>query len=378
MWIVGVTNAINLLDNMDALAAGVSAVAALSVFALAILGRQPVVATLAAAVAGACLGFLVYNRPPASIFMGDAGSLFLGFVLAILTINVSPAVFPPVSFLIPLLLLAIPVLDTTVVTLARLRRGRPVSQGGRDHLSHRLAKRGLRRRTAVAVLIGCESVLGMLAVLAGRRVMPGGRRRRGGGGHGGGLLAVTAKAKVYREPVVGFPRRLQRAVVAILPGHARAGRARGGRPGPGQRPGPGRRRSRQPGPRRLPGGRLRGQRGPLPRGQRPSWPRPRSQPRRAAWCRSGCSSPACRPTSTPPAPSCRSAPSWRWRGSTWPRWPTSSWSRSAEGDIPLDRLKRLTPALDRAVARGQRLPAPGRTPAGELPPAPLSPRRCRS
>ncbi len=216
VWIVGVSNAINLLDNMDALAAGVSAVTALSVFALAILGRQPVVATLAAAVAGACLGFLVYNRPPASIFMGDAGSLFLGFVLAILTINVSPAVVPPVSFLIPLLLLAVPVLDTTTVTLARLRRRRPVSQGGRDHLSHRLAKRGLRRRNAVAVLIGCESVLAVLAVLAGRRVVPVAVAVVVAVLIVGGLLAVTAKAEVYKEPVVGFPRTLKRAVVAGL------------------------------------------------------------------------------------------------------------------------------------------------------------------
>lgn len=216
VWIVGVTNAINLLDNMDALAAGVSSVTALSVFALAILGRQPVVATLAAAVVGACLGFLAYNRPPASIFMGDAGSLFLGFVLGILTINVSPAVFPPVSFLIPILLLAIPVLDTTVVTLARLRRGRPVSQGGRDHLSHRLATRGLSRRTAVAVLIGCECVLGTLAVLAGRRVVPVAVAVAVAVVVVGGLLAVTARAEVYEEPVVGIPRPLTRAVLALV------------------------------------------------------------------------------------------------------------------------------------------------------------------
>ncbi len=216
LWIVGVTNAINLLDNMDALAAGVSVVTALSVFALAILGRQPVVATLAAAVAGACLGFLVYNRPPATIFMGDAGSLFLGFVLAILTINVSPALSPPVSFIVPLLLLAIPVLDTTVVTTARLRRGRPVSLGGRDHLSHRLAKRGMRRRRAVAVLIGCESVLGLLAVLAGRRVIPVEVAVLAAVVIVGGLLVATANADVYVEPVVGFPRKLKRVVAGVL------------------------------------------------------------------------------------------------------------------------------------------------------------------
>jgi len=218
VWIVGVTNAINLLDNMDALAAGVSAVAALSVFALAILGRQPVVATLAAAVAGACLGFLPYNRPPASIYMGDTGSLFLGFVLGILTINVSPALFPPVSFVIPLLLLAIPVLDTTVVTMARLRRDRPVSQGGRDHLSHRLVARGLQRRAAVATLVGCEAVLGVLAVLAGRRIVPVALAVLVAVAMLGTLLAVTAKAEVYEEPVVGFPRKLRRAIVGVVLG----------------------------------------------------------------------------------------------------------------------------------------------------------------
>jgi len=216
LWIVGVTNAFNLLDNMDALATGVSAMAALAVFALAILGRQPVIATLAAAVAGACLGFLAYNRPPASIFMGDAGSLFLGFVLALLTINVSPALLPPLSFVVPLLLLAVPVLDTTVVTLSRLRRGRPVSQGGRDHLSHRLVARGLRRRASVAVLVGCEAVLGVLAVLAGRKVLPMGIAVLAAVAVVGGLLAVTARAAVYQEPVVGFPRRLKRAVAAVV------------------------------------------------------------------------------------------------------------------------------------------------------------------
>lgn len=216
VWIVGVTNAINLLDNMDALAAGVSAVAAGAVFALAILGSQPVVATLAAAVVGACLGFLVYNRPPASIFMGDAGSLFLGFVLAILTINVTPTLFPPVSFLVPLLLLSIPVLDTTLVTVSRLRRGRPVSQGGRDHLSHRLTKRGMRRRAAVAVLIGCEALLGTMTVLAGRRVVPVATAVVVAVVVLGTLLAVTVKARVYKEPVVGFPRNLKRAVALVV------------------------------------------------------------------------------------------------------------------------------------------------------------------
>ena len=148
--------------------------------------------------------------------MGDAGSLFLGFVLAILTINVSPALLPPLSFCVPLLLLAIPVLDTTVVTLARLRRGRPVSQGGSDHLSHRLAARGMSRRMAVAVLVTCESVLGTLAVLAGRRVVPVGVAVLVAVAVVGVLLAVTAKSAVYKEPVVGFPRSLKRAIATAV------------------------------------------------------------------------------------------------------------------------------------------------------------------
>ncbi|MGH9266472.1 MAG: glycosyltransferase family 4 protein, partial [Acidimicrobiales bacterium] len=172
VWIVGVTNAVNLLDNMDGLAAGVSAAAATAIFALAVLGEQLVTATVAAGLAGACVGFLVHNKRPASIFMGDTGSLFLGFVLALAAIDVSPALTPPASFAVPLMLLALPVLDTATVTLARLRRGRPVSQGGKDHLSHRLVAVGLSPGAAVAVLVGVEGTVGMAAVMAGRQMVP--------------------------------------------------------------------------------------------------------------------------------------------------------------------------------------------------------------
>ena len=289
VWIVGVTNAINLLDNMDALAAGVSAVAALSVFALAILGRQPVVATLAAAVAGACLG-LPRLQPAAGV---DLHGRRRAACSSASSSPSSPSTSARpcsrrVSFVVPLLLLAIPVLDTTVVTLARLRRGRPVSQGGRDHLSHRLAKRG---HAASGRRWRCSSAA---------RACSGRWRCWPGGGSSpwaspcwsavailGVLLAVTARAEVYNEPVVGFPRSLKRAVVGRHPGHARAGRPRRASPwSSANGPRPGRGRRRQAGRRRPPGGRLRGQRRPVPRGQRPAG-HGRRPARRARWCRSG-------------------------------------------------------------------------------------------
>ena len=218
LWLVGVTNAFNLLDNMDGLAAGVAAAAAAAVFALAIMGVQPVVATTAAAVVGACLAFLAHNRPPASIFMGDAGSLFLGFVLAVLTISVNPALDPPFSFAVPLILLALPVLDTSTVTIARLRRGLKVSLGGKDHLSHRLVALGLSRGRAVAVLVAVEAALSVIAILAGRRVLQLRWTILGAVVVLAVLGGVTARATVYVQPVVGLSRRLRLAAVAVVAG----------------------------------------------------------------------------------------------------------------------------------------------------------------
>ena len=208
VWIVGVTNAVNLLDNMDGLAAGVSAAAATAIFALAVLGEQFVTATVAAGLVGACVGFLAHNKRPASIFMGDTGSLFLGFALAVVAIDVSPALTAPSSFAVPLMLLALPVLDTATVTLARLRRGRPVSQGGKDHLSHRLVAIGLSPATAVAVLVGFEGLVGVAAVAAGRQWVPLGLALMCTVSVLLALTAATLPAEVYTEPVIGLPRKL--------------------------------------------------------------------------------------------------------------------------------------------------------------------------
>ena len=172
LWIVAMTNAVNFLDNMDGLASSLAAASAASAFVLASAAGQKVVATAASAVVGACFGFLLYNRRPASIYMGDAGSLFLGYLLAIVVLQVDPAQTQPRSLVVPALLLGIPVLDTTTVMVARWRNGRALYLGGRDHLSHRLVALGWSPTDAVLTLVGCQALLGGLGVLVGRDTLP--------------------------------------------------------------------------------------------------------------------------------------------------------------------------------------------------------------
>jgi UDP-GlcNAc:undecaprenyl-phosphate/decaprenyl-phosphate GlcNAc-1-phosphate transferase len=166
LWLVGITNAINLLDNLDGQAAGVTVIAAgfLTYFFWA--AGQPVEAGLAAALAGAALGFLLYNWSPASIFMGDSGSLFLGFTLAGVTLlNQTHRTRNLLATLaVPLLLLMVPILDTALVTLARKAHGRAVSQGGTDHISHRLVALGLSERSTVLVVYAVALASGLMAI----------------------------------------------------------------------------------------------------------------------------------------------------------------------------------------------------------------------
>jgi UDP-GlcNAc:undecaprenyl-phosphate GlcNAc-1-phosphate transferase len=165
LWIVGICNATNYMDNMDGLAAGVSAVAAGSFLVLAALNGQVLVASLAAALLGACAGFLVYNFQPAISFMGDTGSLLLGFMLAVLGIKLS---FPHISiqstWMAPIIVLGLPLFDTALVTISRFRRGISVLQGGADHSSHRLARLGLSNRRVVIALYTVGASLGLLTV----------------------------------------------------------------------------------------------------------------------------------------------------------------------------------------------------------------------
>lgn len=150
-WVVGITNAFNLLDNMDGLSSGVATIAAAFFTLLAAMSDQYLVGTLAAALCGSCLGFLVYNWNPARVFMGDTGSLFLGFLLAAVGIKLRfPANSASVTWMIPVLILALPIFDTTLVFFSRIRRGKnPLTTAGKDHVSHRLARLTGSQREAV-------------------------------------------------------------------------------------------------------------------------------------------------------------------------------------------------------------------------------------
>lgn len=167
IWVVGITNALNLLDNMDGLSGGIAATAAAYFLLMAVMSRQYLVGALAAAVLGACIGFLAYNFNPASIFMGDTGSLFLGFLLAALGIKLRfPQNLAIVTWMVPVMVLGVPILDTTLVTVSRLRRKvNPLTSPGKDHLSHRLVALGYSPREAVLILYIVAEVFGLLAVM---------------------------------------------------------------------------------------------------------------------------------------------------------------------------------------------------------------------
>lgn len=166
LWLVGITNAFNLIDDMDGLSGGIGAVSAAFFLLLAALNGQYLVGALSAAVLGACIGFLRYNFNPASIFMGDAGSLFLGFLMAVLGIKLRfPNNVAFVTWMVPVLVLGIPIFDTALVVFSRLRRGlNPLTTPGKDHLSHRLARAGMTHREAVLTLYLAQATLGALAL----------------------------------------------------------------------------------------------------------------------------------------------------------------------------------------------------------------------
>jgi UDP-GlcNAc:undecaprenyl-phosphate GlcNAc-1-phosphate transferase len=168
IWIVGVVNALNLVDNMDGLSSGVAAVASAFFLVLAVQSGQFLVASLAAALLGACLGFLYYNFNPASIFMGDSGSLFLGYILAAVGLKLKVEGTESLGWLIPLLILGVPLFDTALVSLSRIRRGVSPFQGGKDHVSHRLVRAGWTNREAVMALYLTCGALGVIAMLAVR------------------------------------------------------------------------------------------------------------------------------------------------------------------------------------------------------------------
>jgi UDP-GlcNAc:undecaprenyl-phosphate GlcNAc-1-phosphate transferase len=153
LFIVGITNAINFFDNIDGGASGALAIAATFLFILSFQGGQFFIAALSIVLAGATLGFLLWNKPPARIYMGDAGALFLGILIASLAIRFDPNPIDRIaSFAIPILLLAVPILDTSIAVASRIRRRISPFQGGRDHLSHRLMRMGLNKRQSILIL----------------------------------------------------------------------------------------------------------------------------------------------------------------------------------------------------------------------------------
>ena len=169
VWLVGISNAINFLDNMDGLSAGISAVSAGFILLIAALNGQYLVGGVAAAVLGACVGFLRYNFRPAQIFMGDAGALFLGFLLAVTGLQLEFPTQPLlVTWMVPIFLLGVPIFDTSLVVISRLRRGVRPWTAGKDHASHRLVRLGMSQREAVMTLYLGNVASGMIAIFLTR------------------------------------------------------------------------------------------------------------------------------------------------------------------------------------------------------------------
>ena len=165
LWIVGITNAVNLIDGLDGLACGVSTISSMTLLVIALTVSEPDVAVLTAALAGACIGFLPYNLNPAKIFMGDTGSTFLGFVLAVVSIQGLFKLYAIMSFAVPFLVLALPIFDTCFAILRRVSHGQSPMTPDRGHLHHRLIDMGFSQKQAVAVLYVISAILGLSAVV---------------------------------------------------------------------------------------------------------------------------------------------------------------------------------------------------------------------
>ena len=167
VWVVGITASFSILDHMDGLCSGIAAVGALFFTLAANQGGQVMVRTLGAATLGAALGFLGWNFNPAKIFMGDGGAMFLGYLMAVLSLKLRPeGSASQIGWLVPLLILGVPIFDTTLVSISRSRRGLiPFTSPGKDHTAHRLANLGLGQRGAVLALYALACLFGVLALL---------------------------------------------------------------------------------------------------------------------------------------------------------------------------------------------------------------------
>ena len=164
-WIVGITNAVNLIDGLDGLACGVSTISSMTMLVIALSVAEPNVALIAAALAGGCIGFLPYNLNPAKIFMGDTGSTFLGYVLGVVSIQGLFKYYTLISFVVPFLMLGLPIFDTCFAFIRRIAHGQSPMHADRSHIHHRLIDMGLNQKQAVAVLYVVSTILGLCAVV---------------------------------------------------------------------------------------------------------------------------------------------------------------------------------------------------------------------
>jgi UDP-GlcNAc:undecaprenyl-phosphate GlcNAc-1-phosphate transferase len=159
IWIIGICNSINFFDNLDGGAAGTVAVSTIGIALIALGEGQELIAALSIVTAGSTIGFLMWNRSPAKIYMGDAGALFLGVLVSVLTIRLNPGIAPQWNSIALLpILLAVPILDTCVAVFSRLYRGISPFTGGKDHLSHRLMRKGLNKQNTAFALWGAQAV----------------------------------------------------------------------------------------------------------------------------------------------------------------------------------------------------------------------------
>jgi UDP-N-acetylmuramyl pentapeptide phosphotransferase/UDP-N-acetylglucosamine-1-phosphate transferase len=215
--IVAVANSLRWSDTTDGLAAATTTGVMAGVFALGAFGGQNALAVLAATVGGACMGFLTYNLPPAAVLLDGDGALFLGFLAAVVAIDVRPSIGAPGDLVVPLLLLALPLLEITLVPLAQLRRRKRLGPGRRDHLADRLRHLGVSRTTAVAMLATAELVLAGIAVFVGRGVLAPLAGLAAGGAIVSAITVAATVKDVYRgEPVPGFSARLKLTVLGMV------------------------------------------------------------------------------------------------------------------------------------------------------------------
>jgi len=165
LWVVGVTNAVNLIDGLDGLAAGVSSIACMSLFCIALIVGEHEVALITAALTGCCFGFLPYNFNPAKIFMGDTGSTFLGFILGSVSIMGLFKSYAVISVVVPFLVLGLPLFDTGFAIFRRMKAGKPIMSPDREHLHHRVLDMGFSQKKTVGIIYLMCTVLGLCAVV---------------------------------------------------------------------------------------------------------------------------------------------------------------------------------------------------------------------